>query len=97
MVAVDEPDLSQIQDGLQFVLQRAPGLHIAEEHNGRRTIPLHDLQHMTEVAVDIAKEIDHAAPVRGGFCCFIAASLAFLERTHGQYSSSIDTARANPI
>jgi len=64
VVAVDEPHLGHSEDGGQFKLQRSLRLQIAQEHNGSRSILIDRFKHMLEVAVRVAKEIDHESKIR---------------------------------
>ena len=59
VVAMNEPDLRHLQNGFQFNLQGPLGLQVTQKDNGLGAIPGHDLQHMAEMSMGIAKKINH--------------------------------------
>ena len=56
VIAMNEPDLRLIENGLELVVQGLPGLQITEKNHRCRHVLLHRLDDVLEAAVGVAAE-----------------------------------------
>lgn len=78
VVAVNPPDLGQVENWLQLLVERALRLQIAQEHHGRRPVLAHGLDDVVKIAVGVAGEENaphgHSPPARWQCAVDVAAA-----------------------
>ena len=74
VVAMNEPDIGRVEDWRKFDFKRTLCLQVTQKHDGIGSVLVNDLQHMFEMTVGVAKEIDHVVRGSGKYILCLTAA-----------------------